>query len=523
MRKVREILRLKHGCGRSQREIAASLQIAVGTVHGYLKRAREAGLSWADAESLSDVEVERRLFRDDQAERNMPIARAPIDFSHVHSELRRKHVTLQLLWAEYQESALARCDGSKPYQYSQFCELYGAWRVRLAPSMRRVHLAGERAFIDYSGGKPRLADPLTGEVRSVELFVMVLGASNYTYAEATLSQSLADFVGSTIRGFEFFGATPEIIVPDQLRSAVSGPDRYEPDINATYLEMAQHYQVAVIPARPAKPKDKAKVENAVLIAQRWVLAKLRNRTFFSLGELNAAIAELVEALNSRPFKKLEGCRTSAFTSIDLPAMKPLPPRRYELAERRTAKVNIDYHVEHDGRVYSVPYALVHRKVEVRATTTTVELFHEGERVASHLRSYGRRGAVVTNEQHRPRNHRDQVWPPERMIAWAATFGPAVGSVVEQVLARYINPEQGYRAALGFVRTAERYGAARMNAACERALSVPVPGGPRRKYIEAILKRGLDRQPRETPPTRAAHVEHENVRGADYYDRKETVH
>jgi transposase len=522
MRKVREILRLKHECGRSHREIAASLQIAVGTVSGYLKRASQAGVGWSDAEALSDVEVERRLFRD-VTERNMPAARAPIDFAHVHSELRRKHVTLQLLWAEYQEGVAERCAGAKAYQYSQYCELYAAWRVRLAPSMRRVHRAGERAFIDYSGGKPSVIDVATGEVRTAELFVMVLGASNYTYAEATLSQSLADFVGSTIRGFEFFGATPEIIVPDQLRSAVSGPDRYEPDINATYLEMAQHYQVAVIPARPAKPKDKAKVENAVLIAQRWILAKLRNRSFFSLAELNAAIAELVEALNDRPFKKLEGSRSSAFASIDLPAMRRLPPRRYELAERRMAKVNIDYHCEHDGRVYSVPYALVHRKVEVRATATTVELFHEGERVATHFRSYGPRGTAVTNEQHRPRNHRDQVWPPERMLAWAASFGPAVARVVEQMLARYINPEQGYRAALGLLRTAERYGAARTNAACERALSVPTPGGPRRKYIEAILKRGLDRQPLQSAPARTVTVEHENVRGGDYYDRKESVH
>jgi transposase len=522
MRKVREVLRLKHECGRSQRQIAASLAIAVGTVSGYLQRAVRAGLEWSSVVSMSDTEVERALFRD-LSERSMPAPRTPIDYGHVHSELRRKHVTLQLLWAEYQESVLARNDGRKPYQYSQFCELYGAWRVRLSPSMRRVHRAGERAFIDYSGGKPKIVDVATGEVRTAELFVMVLGASNYTFAEATLSQSLPDFVGSTTRGFEFYGGVPEIIVPDQLRSAVTGPDRYEPDINATYLEMAQHYQVAVIPARPGKPKDKSKVEGAVLIAQRWILAKLRNRSFFSLAELNVAIAELVADLNSRPFKKLEGCRASAFETIDRPALRPLPLRRYELAERRAARVNIDYHVEHDGRLYSVPYALVHRKVEVRATVTTVELFHDGERVASHLRSHGPRGTAATNEQHRPRNHREQVWPPERLIAWGASFGPAVARVVEQTLARYVNPEQGYRACLGLLRIAERYGGARMNAACERALSVPTPGGPRRKYIEQILVRGLDRQPLQSKPERSAPVEHENVRGADYYDRKETVH
>jgi transposase len=521
MRKVREILRLKHHCGRSQREIASSLSIAVGTVSGYLKRAEKAGLDWGRAEAMTDAQVEEALFRD--VARNMPAARAPIDFGHVHGELRKKHVTLQLLWTEYQEGVVGRGDGSKPYQYSQFCELYGAWRCRLSPSMRKLHRAGERAFIDYSGGRPRIVDVATGEVRDVELFVMVLGASNYTYAEATFTQSLPDFVGATIRGLEFFGAVPEILVPDQLRSAVRGPDRYEPDINATYLEMAQHYGVAVIPARPGRPRDKAKVEVAVLIAQRWILARLRHRTFFSLAELNQAIAELVEELNAKPFKKLEGSRCSAFASIDRPAMRALPPRRYELAERRTARVNIDYHVEHDKRFYSVPYALVHRQVEVRATVRTVEVFHEGERVASHQRSYGPKGTFVVNEQHRPRNHRDQVFPPERMIAWAATFGPCVGRVVEQTLARYPNPEQGYRASLGVVRMAEHYGAARTNAACERALSVGIPGGPRRKYIEAMLKRGLEAQPLNATPVRSAPLEHENVRGADYFDRKENVH
>jgi len=520
MRKIRELLRLKD-CGRSQREIASSLRVAVGTICGHLKRAKEVGLTWERVQQMTDAEIDAALFRD--GGRNLAATRAPIDYAHVHSELHRTGVTLQLLWSEYQESVAARGDGSKPYQYSQFCELYCAWRVRLKPSMRRVHRAGEKAFIDYSGKKPRLTDPQTGEVQEVDLFVMVLGASNYTYAEATRSQSLPDFVGATIRGFEFFGGVPEVIVPDQLRSAVKGPDRYEPDINATYLEMAQHYGVMVIPARPRRPKDKAKVETAVLIVQRWILARLRRRTFFSLDELNQAIWEHLDELNARPFQKLEGSRDSAFNRLDRPVLRTLPAMRYELAERRAGRVNIDYHIELERRYYSVPYQLVHHRVEVRATTSIVEVFANGERVATHQRSYGPRGTAVTDPGHRPQNHRDQVWPPERLIGWAAKYGPSVAQVIEQMLARYANPEQGYRACLGLMRTADRYGASRLNAACERALNAGMAGGPTRKYIEAILQRGLDQQTPNSSPARSSHLQHENVRGGDYYDREENVH
>jgi transposase len=520
MRKIREILRLKDA-GRSQRQIAGSVSVAIGTICGCLKRAREVGLTWEQAQSMSDTELEAVMYRN-KGRRHITV-RAPIDYAHVHEELHKTGVTLQLLWSEYQEGVAARDDETKPYQYSQFCELYGAWRARLKPSMRRVHRAGEKAFIDYSGKRPRIVDSQSGELQEVELFVMVLGASNYTYAEATRSQSLPDFVGSTIRAFEFFGAVPEVIVPDQLRSAVKGPDRYEPDINPTYLEMAQHYGVSVIPARPRRPKDKAKVENGVLVVQRWILARLRHRTFFSLSELNEAIKELLHVLNTRPFQKLEGCRLSAFEKLDRPAMRPLPPVRYELSDRRKARVNIDYHVSYDSRHYSVPYQLVHEEVEVRATAALIEVFARGQRVASHQRSYAARGSAVTDSAHRPLHHRDQVWPPERLIAWGAKYGPSVAAVVELTLSRYVNPEQGYRACLGLMRTAERYGAPRMNAACERALSVGIVGGPRRRYIEAILKRGLDQKTLTTSSPQGAPVQHENVRGGAYFDRKEPLH
>lgn len=382
MRKVREVLRLTE-MGRSQREVAAVLRISAGTVVGYLKRARVAALTWERAADMTDEAVEAELFRD--VGRNLPTTRAPIPFAHVHQDLSRVGVTLQLLWEEYQAAALA-AGGSVPYRYSQFCELYGAWRRRLSPTMRQVHRAGEKAFIDYSGKKPCIYDRHTGAAEPVELFVMVLGASNYTYAEATRTQRLADFTASVTRGLEYFGAAPEVLVPDQLRSAVRGSDWYDPLINEVFQDLAQHYGLAVLPARPRKPRDKAKVENAVLVAQRWIVARLRNRKFFSLSELNEAIAELLEELNARPFKKLEGCRQSAFLELDRPAMHPLPVVRFELRERHQARVNIDYHVEFDYRLYSVPYTLIGEQIEVRATVTVVEIFHAGERAASHART-----------------------------------------------------------------------------------------------------------------------------------------
>ncbi len=515
MRQIKEVLRLRSVSRCSQREIAAAVGMSKGAVGEYLCRAREAGLDWETAQTLSDAELEARLFK--LINRNEPAARAPIDMQWVHKELKRPGVTLQLLWLEYQQAVSRAADGKRAYQYSQFCELYRGFVKRLHPSMRQVHLAGDKAFVDYSGKKPVIVDPSSGEVQQVELFVMVLGASNYTYAEVTRTQTLPDFVGSHVRGFEYFGCVPAIVVPDQLRSAVARPDRYDPGMTATYIEMAQHYGIGLIPARPRKPKDKAKVEGGVLVAQRWILARLRNRTFFSLEELNSAIAELLEDLNTRPFKKLEGCRRSAFESIDRPAMRQLPARRYELAEWGQVGVNIDYHFEYDHRLYSVPCALACHKVEFRATRTSVEAFHGGQRVACHSRSYGPRGTATTCKEHRPKSHQDYgEWPPERMIRWAGTIGPHSQELTRKLLAQYAHPEVGYRSCLALFRMGKRFGHDRMEAACRRALEI---GAPTRKCVEAILKNGLEKIAASQEPTTKP-VVHENIRGGSYYDRGE---
>lgn len=513
MRKIREVLRLKYERGLSHRQVAAAVGISHGSVSDYLERAREAGLTWESAQELSDAEVEARLFQ--QIGRNEPSARAPVDLSWVHRELRRAGVTLQLLWSEYQEGAAARGDGARPYQYSQFCDLYRAYRAKLQPSMRQVHRAGEKGFIDFSGKKPRIHDPKSGAVLEVELYVMVLGASNYTYATATYTQSVENFVGATVRGLEYFGCVPEILVPDQLRSAVKKPDWSEPELNATFAEMAQHYGTAIVPARPGKPKDKAKVEVGVQVAQRWILARLRNRRFFSLAELNEAIAELCEELNTRRFKKLEGCRRSLFESLDRPSMRPLPPCRYELGLWKQARVNVDYHVEYEGRYYSVPCELIGEKVELRVSATVVEVWREGSRVTSHARCYGPKGTATTKPEHRPRAHREfGDWPPERLVGWARQTGPATAEVVEAILSRGPHPECGRRSCLGLLRMGRQYGQERLEGACKRALGL---GSPTRKTVQALLKNGMDKTLPAAEPE-ARRVRHDNIRGGDYFDR-----
>lgn len=512
MRKIRDVLRMRQK-GTSQRDIAAAVKISTGSVHDYLARAREAKLEWAEAESLSDSELEARLFV--QVGRNEPKPRYPIDFEWVEREMRRAGVTLQLLWVEYRDAAVAAGDHAQPYGYSQFCDNYRVWRKRLPLVMRQEHRAGEKLFVDYSGKKLHLTDAKTGIHTDVELFVAVLGASNYTYAEATLTQRVPDWLGSHVRAFEYFGRVPAVLVPDQLRSAVMRAARHDPDIQTAYAELAKHYDTVVIPARPKKPRDKAKVEVGVQVVQRWIVARLRNRTFFTLAELNAAITELLEDLNTRPFQKLEGCRRSAFESIDLPAMKALPADRFTPAEWKGAKSNIDYHVEYDDRLYSVHHTLARQPVEIRATATTVEILHDGKRIASHLRSYGPKGTAVTVTDHRPKSHRDYgEWPPSRLVGWAASIGTNTTSVVEAILAAQPHPEHGYRSCLALFRDAKTYGRDRTEAACARALAI---GSPTRKSVAMILKRGLDRLASDDAAPARPLPAHENVRGAAYYD------
>lgn len=430
------------------------------------------------------------------------------DFAYIDLERRRPGVTLARLHWEYLQ------EHPNGYQYARFCSLYQEWRKKRGWSMRQVHVGGEKLFVDYSGKKPCIIDPKTGVVREVELFVAVLGASNYTYAEATLSQQSQDFIASHIRALEYFKGVPGALVPDQLKSAVSKSSRYEPEIQRTYQEMAEHYGTAVVPARPRKPRDKAKVEVGVQIVQRWILGSLRNEQFFSLRALNERIAEQLEALNNHPMKKYGGAtRRQLFERLDQPELRPLPVERFVYATWKRVRVNIDYHVEVDKHFYSVPYQLVGEELEARSTATTVEVFHKGKRVASHPRSR-KAGRHSTISEHMPKAHREHMaWTPSRLISWAGKVGPSVETLVQHILESRKHPEQGYRTCLGILHLAKRYGEQRLDAACLRALRV---GARSYRSVASILKSGLDRIPLEDEAEDREPLEHENVRGPEYY-------
>lgn len=506
MRKLRDILRLKWTLHRTHREVARSLGISLGAVGSVVTRASAKGLTWEAVSGLTDDALEEALYGPKLPARS---ERPEPDPVRIHTELRGVGVTLELLHLEY------LAEHQNGYRYSAFCAHYRRWLELRRLSMRQVHKAGEKAFVDYSGKKPHLIDPVTGELVEVELFVAVLGASNYTFADATATQRTDDFLLGHVHAVEYFGGVPAVVVPDQLRTGIGDPCRYEPVLQRTYTEWAQHYGTAVIPARPAKPRDKAKAEVGVQVAQRWILARLRHEPFFSLPAINARIRELLEELNARPMKAYGGqSRRELFERFDRPALQPLPADRYAYGEWHQARVNIDYHVESHRHYYSVPHQLLHRLLDVRASATTVEVFDRGVRVAVHARD-DTPGRHTTIAEHMPKSHRAHLeWSPSRMIQWGATIGAQTATLVEAILAARPHPEQGYRSCLGLLRLGKQYGPDRLEAACGRAAR---GGATSYRHVKSILKHGLDHQPLlldEAAPV--APLVHENVRGASYY-------
>jgi transposase len=506
MRKIKAILRLHFEAKLSQHQIANSVQLSVGAVNKYVKRAVEIGLSWPLPPEYDD-EARLQVLLKSINKKEAAKARHAIDFAYIHQEMQRKSVTLQLLWEEYQSTA------EKSISYNHFCLLYRCWKKTQPKSMRQTHKAGDKAFVDYAGQTVDIIDPDTGEVRAAQIFVGILGASNYTYAEATWTQQLPEWIASHRRMLEFFGGVPALIVPDNLRSGISKACRYEPDTNPTYADFIDYYGTAVLPARPAKPKDKAKVENAVLVVERWILARLRNRTFIGLAELNQAISELVVYLNQRPFKKLPGSRASWFVEIDQPALRPLPPRPYEYTHFKKARVNVDYHVEFDKHYYSIPHQLIGKEIGLRFTAERIECWHQGKQVALHVRSY-KKGAHTTLPEHMPKAHRKHMeWTPGRFLNWAAAIGTATTCFVKHLLESKPHPEQGYRSCLGLLNLAKRFGNVRLEKACERAWLL---GARTRRSVDSMLSHHLEDMP--LPNTQAATpvIHHENLRGKKYY-------
>jgi transposase len=507
MRKIKEVLRLHFEQKLGQRQIARSVQMSQSTVHEYLARAQAAGIAWPLDEQWDEERLSAALFPPGQPA-SKPPKRALPDFVHLRQQLQQhRELTLELLWEEYREQNPAG------YSYSRFCKLYRRWKRQQDVVLRQDYRPGEKLFLDWAGATLPLQQR-DGSIARAALFVCALGVSSYTYAEAVADQQMTNWLTVQRNALEFYGGCPQLLIPDNTRTGVSRACLYEPDLNPTYQEFAAHYQVAVMPARPRKPRDKAKVESAVQVVQRWIVMRLRHRVFLSLTEMNEAIRELLTYLNQRPFRKQrQECRASLFAKFDQPALRPLPAERYDLSQWAQARVNIDYHVAFDGNWYSVPYALVGEAVEVRSTPATIEIFHRGKRVASHLRSR-ERNRSVTQTEHRPRSHRAHLeWTPSRMVRWAGTVGQHTAQLVGRILADKPHPEMGYRACLGLIRLAAKYSPARMEAAAERAL---LTGAVSYKSVKSILRNSLDSQPAATPPVLRTSPEHENLRGPEYF-------
>jgi transposase len=500
MRKICELLRLKFDQRLSERKIAAALSMSRSAVGECLQRAARAGVLWPLPDELDDTELERRLYPLKPKAIEIPTP----DFAHVQRELSRPGVTRQLLWQEYKAQ---QPDG---LQYSAFCERYREWLHSTAePVMRFEHRAGEKCFVDYAGHTLGVIDRYTGEIRETQIFVAVLGCSNYTYAEASWTQSLPDWLGAHVRALEFFGGAPAAFVPDNLKSGVDKPHRYDPDLNRAYAEFAEHYGVAILPARVRKPRDKSKVETGVQIVERWILARLRDRQFFSLSELNAAIDELLIELNERAFQKLEGSRRSRFLELDRPALKALPARSYEYAQWKLAKVHPDYHIEVEHAYYSVPYKHIGERVDVRVSARMIEIFAKRQLIASHVRLF-KRGARATLDAHRPANHRAIIDTTiEKLMQRAEAISPSVAQVLREQFNRKKHPEEAMRAAQGILRLAADFTAAKLAAACERALTL--------KACNYRSVRALILTPHTEPgESRQLSLVHENVRGPEYF-------
>ena len=505
MRKTREILRLRWDAKLSQRSVAQSCNCAPSTVHEVETRATEAKLCWPLPDDLDDASLEARLY---PKEASRP-ARPEPDFRMIHLEVARPGVTLALLWQEY------RAQHPDGLGYTTFCQHYRQWRKGLETSMRLPHAPGEKLYVDFAGQRPTVFDPGTGEARQVSVFVSALGASQFIYAEAVQREDLPSWLRAHEHALEFLGGVPQVVVPDNLKAAVTKPCFYDPDLNRSYKDLADHYGFVVLPARVSRPKDKAKVENAVLQVERWVLAPLRNQKFFSLEELNRAIRERLDWLNGRVLTGLDKSRRELFDSADKPALQSLPRRRFQLPEwKRSAGVNIDYHVEFQRHYYSVPSRLIGKRVDIRATSTTLECFYQGQRVAAHPRSH-EPGKHTTLAEHRPQTHRHYAeWTPSRLIRWASSVGPQTAAAVESVIGSKRHPEEGYRSALGIIRLGSRFGKERLEKACERALQLR---SAHYRTIHSMLKNKMEEHPLPASvPASALIPDHENVRGANYY-------
>jgi len=503
MRKIKEVLRLHYEAGLSQANIAKVNHISRYTVQQYIMRFSAAGLNWPLNESVNEMALESKLFpgKLDKSDRPAP------DYGYLLQEIRRPDATLSVLWEEYKQQ---HPDG---YQYSYFCDLFNAYRGKLNLSRRQEHKAGEKTFLDFGDSPLVITDRQAKTQTPTKIFVSVWGASNFLYAESSLDEKLATWISLNIHALEYYGCCPRAMVPDNLKSAVSKASRYEPDINPTYAEFAEHYGTVIFPARPYRPKDKSKAENGVTLAKRWILFRLRNQTFYSLSELNQAIRGLLDDFNNRIMKKIKKSRRELFELWDKPHALPLPQRRYEFAEWKKAKVQFNYHIACDDHNYSVPYTFIHKQVDIKATRNLVEVYYKGNRICCHARGYIAHG-YTTLREHMPEKHLKYLeWTPDRILSYAGKYGASVKALVQEIMAQRKYPQQAYKSCMGIIRLENAYSAQRLNLACQRALQYRAYSY---RSIVNILDKGLDKQ-MSSPSSPSVSRNHENIRGADYYN------
>ena len=508
MRKIKEALRLYYEAKVSQNNIAKVIGISRHSTQQYLLRFRASKISWPLPGDIGEEELENRLF---PRGNKLPGKRPKLDYEYLLQEIRKPNATLGILWEEYKQQ------NPTGYQYSYFCDLFNEYRNSVNSSMRQEHKAGEKTFVDFGESGIKIMNSITGEETPAKIFVSVWGASAYMYAESSFSERLSDWIQLNVHALEYFDCCSKAIVPDNLKSAVNKACKYEPELNPTYAEFARHYGTVIYPARPYRPKDKSRAETGIKLAKRWILFRLRNRVFYSLFELNQAIWELLKQFNNKLMKKFNKSRQELFEQLDKPHALSLPATRYEFAEWKKSKVQFNYHISYNGHEYSVPYTLIHKTVEIRASVKTIEIFYRGKRIYSHLRNHLEHG-YTTILSHMPPSHQKYIeWTPERIKNWAKRYGQSVIALVEKIMESRKFPEQAYKSCLGIIRLENKFTAERLNLACLRALEY-------RAYsyhsVVNILQRGLDKQPLASVNQNKQQIDHENIRGAQYYSTPE---
>ena len=508
MTNYREILRL-HSMGLSNRMIAGAIPCSRTTVVKVVEAAEQQGIHWPLPSDMTDGKLGKLLFPENS--KPVPDRRMP-DYEYIRKELQRNGVNRKLLWTEYLEEC--RNAGERPLMYSQFCFYIQQEEQKRRATMHIDRKPGEQVEVDWAGDPAHIIDPDTGEVTEAWVFVGVMSYSQYTYVEAFVNERQAAWTAAHVHMFQYFGGVPQILVPDNCSTAVNhGNDWYTQELNIVYHELAEHYGTAIVPARIRKPRDKPNAEGSVKTVSTWIIAALRNETFFSLAELNEAIRKKLDAYNKRDFQKKDFSRDILFHREELPLLRSLPKYPFEAAEIREATVMFNYHVSFESMLYSVPYQYLGRKVTLRITQDTVEIFDGTERIASHKRLYGRKGQYDTVSEHMPENHQKYLeWTSDRFRKWAEKIGPSTLKTIEAILSSYSVEQQAYRSCRGLLKLADSYSKAKLEAACGKALSYTAkPSYKSVKNILAAKADSLNEKPVQEKPN-----EFGLTRGADYY-------